>query len=217
MSVIKRLSATLSATVDKWVGDIENHDAVIEAAIHDARQSTARAKVRMGRLQREGEQLEERLQQLCKDEARWLQRAQGMAEQDEEKALACLQRRKACQQQILDTEQVVKRHQAAQTKLEEQVRQAETRLQEMIRNRNTLRARESVAEASTTLAKFEDRGVIDSEAAFERWETRVMEHELGMESEVGPDSLEQSFVVAEERDQLLAELHQLTEQGKNDD
>ncbi|MES9853586.1 MAG: PspA/IM30 family protein [Candidatus Thiodiazotropha sp. L084R] len=216
MSVIKRLSATLSASVDKWVGEIENHDAVIEAAILDARQSTAKAKVRVDRLHREGEKMQERLARLSNEATRWRQRAISVADQDVEKALTCLQRQHDCEHHMETAKQAIKKHQAAQLKLTDQVRQAEARLQEMIQSRNSLRARESVAEASRSLAKFEGLEAIDSEATFERWETRLMTHEMEMEYEpsIG-DSLEQNFIKEEAREQLLAELQQLTQEKKN--
>jgi phage shock protein A len=215
MSVIKRLSATLSANVDKWVGEIENHDAVIEAAIRDARQSTARAKVRLDRLLREGEQMQDRLKRLHDEATRWRQRAISVADEDVDRALACLQRNHDCEHQIEEAKQAVNQHKAAQTKLADQLRQAETRLQEMIHNRNNLRARESVTEASRSLAKIQGLETIDSDATFERWETRIMAHEMEIQHEPSDDPLEQSFTQAEERERLITELQQLTQEEQN--
>jgi phage shock protein A len=215
MSVIKRLSATLSANVDKWVGEIENHDAVIDAAIRDARQSTARAKVRLDRLLREGEQMQDRLKRLSDEAARWRQRAVSVADQDVEKALACLQRRHDCEHQIEEAKRAIHQHQTAQTKLSDQVRQAESRLQEMIQNRNNLRARESVTEASRSLAKIQGLETINSDATFERWETRIMAYEMETLHEPSGDPLEQSFTQAEERERLITELQQLTQEEQN--
>ena len=49
MSIFKRLSATLVTSIDRVVGEIENHDAVIQASINDIRKKVAEAKVRLGK------------------------------------------------------------------------------------------------------------------------------------------------------------------------
>jgi phage shock protein A len=215
MSAIKRLSATLSANLDKWVGEIENHDAVIEVAIRDARQNTARAKVRLDRLFREGEQMRDRLEQLQNEAESWRQRACKVAEKDVKKALACLQRHHDSKHQMEDLKQAINRHQSAQSKLAEQVRFTETRLREMVENRNHFRARESVVEASRSLAKIHDLETIDSDATFERWETQIMVHEIEMQHEPSGDPLKEHFLQAEERERLINELRQLTQEEQN--
>ena len=68
MSVFKRLSATLFSHVDRAVSEIENHDAIIEAAIRDQQRALAKAKVRLNRLRAEGRKLEKRLSE--RDHAR---------------------------------------------------------------------------------------------------------------------------------------------------
>ncbi|MCP3908449.1 MAG: hypothetical protein GY712_10590, partial [Oceanicoccus sp.] len=47
MSTLKRLSATLFTRIDHMVSQVENHDAVIESAVRDVRQTAARARVRL--------------------------------------------------------------------------------------------------------------------------------------------------------------------------
>ena len=57
MSIIRRLQATISAGLDNAVSQVENHDAVVEAALKDARTAAARARVRLARVQKEEETL----------------------------------------------------------------------------------------------------------------------------------------------------------------
>lgn len=45
MSLFKRLSATLVSRIDQVVGEIENHDAVIQVALNDMRKKIAEARV----------------------------------------------------------------------------------------------------------------------------------------------------------------------------
>ena len=53
MSIFRRLQATISASLDNAVSQVENHDAVVEAALKDARAAAARARVRLARVQKE--------------------------------------------------------------------------------------------------------------------------------------------------------------------
>ena len=44
MSIIRRVTATLSANLDEAISRIENHDAVIAAALEETRDAAARLK-----------------------------------------------------------------------------------------------------------------------------------------------------------------------------
>ena len=47
MNLIKRLTTSVSATLDSAVGQLENHDAIIETTIKETRQSVAKTKARI--------------------------------------------------------------------------------------------------------------------------------------------------------------------------
>jgi phage shock protein A len=47
MGLFKRISATVSATVGDAVSAMENHDAVVEASLHDMRRASEKAKTRL--------------------------------------------------------------------------------------------------------------------------------------------------------------------------
>ena len=108
MSVFKRLSATFSSRIDHLVGQIENHDAVVEAAIRDARQAVAKSKVRLSRLKADGIRLRRKRAELLQAESQWTQRAKDSATQDENRALECLRRRQDCQQQITELDKALR-------------------------------------------------------------------------------------------------------------
>ena len=74
MSIFKRLHTTLRSRVDHMVSEIENHDAVIEAAIREARRSVARSKVRLAGLKGDGMRLRRRLSELRDAERQWTKR-----------------------------------------------------------------------------------------------------------------------------------------------
>ena len=50
MSIIKRISTSVMATIDELVGEIENHDALIKAAIDEQKKKIATAKVQLGKI-----------------------------------------------------------------------------------------------------------------------------------------------------------------------
>ena len=61
MKLIKRLSTTLSATLDSAVGQLENHDAIVEATIKQTRQSVAKTKARINTLKQQLNAYEQQL------------------------------------------------------------------------------------------------------------------------------------------------------------
>lgn len=216
MSIIKRLTTTIVARVDQLVGGIENHDAVIEAAIKDARQATAKAKVRLQRLSQERQKMAARIVELRNKEAEWTQRAQHVAAQDEEKALACIRRRRECQRQIDELTAAVAKQRQAEDKISADVRDAETRISEMNQKRSLMRTRESAAEALATFNRFDEAQTINVDDTFERWEVRVSEAELRSDCSLqqdGFDNLEREFIDAEERASLRSELETLNKES----
>ncbi len=215
MSLFKRITTTISARVDQLVGEIENHDAVVEAAIKDARQATAKAKVRLQRLTQERQKLESRIDGLRQREIEWTERAQRSAEPDEDKALACLRRRRECQRQIAELSAAVTKQREAEEKISADVRQAETRINEMNQKRSLMRTRESAAEALANFSRLDEVQSINVDDTFDRWEIRITEAETRNGTNLqndAVDSLEREFIDTEERESLRSELAALTKE-----
>ena len=213
MSIFKRLTATFSSRVDQMVTQIENHDAVVEVAIRESRQATAKAKVRLSRVQRDGEQLRTKISQLQKEEQLWTSRAREVAQQDEGRALECLRRRKLCQQHLAQLEKALKQHEGLEQRLVQDIKAAEHKLAELSQQRNLMRTRQSAAEALNSISGLDENVALDVAGAFERWEIKVTEAELevGTGYSVGDsyDLLDREFLDAEDKAGLQAELQQL--------
>jgi phage shock protein A len=209
MSIFKRLSATFSSRVDQMVSQIENHDAVVEVAIKESRQATAKAKVRLARVQRDGELLRNKISQLQNDETLWTNRAREMAHKDEDKALECVRRRKLCQKQLEQYTQALKKHEALEQRLAQDIHAAERKLAEMNQQRNLMRTRQSAAQALNSISGVDETVALDVAEAFERWEIKVTESELEVGTVDSMDLLEQEFLEAEDKQTLQAELEQL--------
>lgn len=216
MSIIKRLTTTIVARVDQLVGGIENHDAVVEAAIKDARQATAKAKIRLQRLTQERQKMAARIAELRNKDVEWTRRAQQVAAQDEEKALVCIRRRRECQRQIDELTAAVAKQRQAEDKICADVRDAETRISEMNQKRSLMRTRESAAEALANFNRLDDGQTINVDDTFERWEVRVSEAEMRTGCSLQNDSfdnLEREFIDAEERASLCSELEALNKEA----
>jgi len=209
MSIFKRLTATFSSRVDQMVSQIENHDAVVEVAIKESRQATAKAKVRLARVQRDGELLRSKISQLQKDETLWTSRAREVAHKDQERALECMRRRKLCQKQLEQYEQALKKHEALEQKLAQDIHSAERKLTEMSQQRNLMRTRQSAAEALNSISGVDESVALDVAQAFERWEVKVTESELEVGSIDSVDLLEREFMQIEDKQALQAELEEL--------
>lgn len=219
MSKFKRFTASISAHVDQLVSGIENHDAVIEAAIRDARETTARAKTRLGRFAQERERLEHRLADLQAAEVQWAERAKQTAQSDQDTALACLRRRRECQKQMTELNATIATQRKIEEKIAADVRTAEARIQDMNQKRSQMRTRESAAEAVASFARLDDLQSTNVEDTFERWETRVSMSEMTSNVtsvDLAGDELERRFSSAEERTSLVAELRALTEDANHE-
>ncbi len=214
MSLFKRLSTTLVARIDALVGQVENHDAVAEAAITETRRAVAQAKVRLTAFQREEEKLEADLATQRRAEAAWTERARQSAG-DDAKALACLRRRRECARQIASLEEALQTHRTAEQRMAADIRSAEERLGQLTRQRNLMRTRQSAARALHTTADAAGPAGLDLEKTFERWEASLLEQEMALGTGPAVDPLERDFADAEEDEALRAELARLTGEREN--
>lgn len=209
MSVFKRLSATMFSQVDRVVSEIENHDAIIEAAIRDNQRALAKARVRLNRLQADGRRLQQRLDHFKASEQQWTRRAQEQAGQDEDTALQCLRKRRECRKQIDGLETTLAEHRRAESRMAKELEAMSGRIEEIKHQRNLLRTRQSTADAMRTFRAIEDCSYIDIDSTFEKWEVRVTEAELDSGDLEPSDSLEQQFIEAEDLEDLKSELADL--------
>jgi phage shock protein A len=204
--------------VDRLVGQMENHDAVIEAAIKEQRQAVAKAKVRLERLRREGDRLRSELAASRRETEKWTERARDSAqEKDEETALECLRRRRASQKRTVEVAEAVQRHESAEEKLGRDVGTAEKRLRDLDEQRHLMRTRQSAAEALRATGDMAPASPIDVSAAFERWSESVAEAELTSDTAEETDPLARRFEEQEERDDLKAELKALVDEKESRD
>ena len=209
MSLFRRISTSISSTVDRAVSKVENHDAIINSALRDTQQAAARSRVRLARVRKDGESLKTRRGELQLAVSRWTDRAKSIAADDESKALECLRRRKDCEKQLLNVADSIEKHDELEERISEQVKKIEERVNEVAQQRNMMRSRQSVAEAMRTINNIEGVSHGEIEDTFDRWEINLGESEILMGAVSNTDPLESAFLAEEDTAELRAELDEL--------
>ena len=216
MSLIRRISATLTSSVDRAVSKVENHDAIVNAALRDTQQAAARSRVRLARVRKDGQALKDRYQSLQLAETRWTERARSVAASDEAKALECLRRRKECAKQIRNLEDSIEKHEELEGRIAEQVKKIDARIGEVAQQRNMMRSRQSVAEAMRAIHNIEGVSYGEIEDTFDRWEINLGETEFLFGAHASADPLDTEFLAEEDTEALRAELAELLQSEKED-
>lgn len=212
MSLFRRITATLSASMDSVVGRVEDHDAIIESSIYDCRKAASRIKVRLARVQKDGQQLRQRKNRTEQDLASWTERALNTMNQDEGTALQCLKRKQQSEAQLQQITESLQQFQQSEKQLRQNLAEIQFRLSEISQKRNTMRSRQSVSEATRILNKVEDYSNGSLDETFDRWEARLLETEMLCDSNDSVDSFENAFIESEEKQALKAELQLLAAQ-----
>jgi phage shock protein A len=210
MGIINRITTTLTASVDKAVSQVENHDAVIDVSIKDCRAALAKAQVRYSRVKKDRDNLESKLNELQEMEITWKNRAKSVAAEDEKMALDCLHRKNICKKRITETQKSLSQHNELEQRVSSSIKKIEKRLADITQQRNMMRSRHSAADALRTINSIEGSTSNDVDDTFERWELVVSEaeYEVGQEIE-SVDTLDKTFCEKEDEAALRAELAQL--------
>ena len=216
MSLIRRISTSITSSVDRAVSRVENHDAIINAALRDTQQAAARSRVRLERVRKDGHNLKTRYANLQQAVGRWTDRARRIAGDDEAKALECLRRRKDCEMQLRNLEDSIEKHEELEARISEQVKKIEARIGEIAQQRNMMRSRQSVAEAMRTINNIEGVSYGEIEDTFDRWEINLGETEILMGAMTDRDPLDSAFLAEEDTAELRAELEDLLQSDKED-
>lgn len=215
MRIFTRISTSVMAALDRAVSTMENHDALVEAAINEVRQAIGQARARFHRVQSDSERLRARIAALRGTAEQWAERA-VQAGVSEDTALECLRRRRDCGIQIAQSEDLLRQQQSLSGRLHETLSRMESRLRELQRQRDDLRTREAAAEVLRVGETFQgNSAAADIDRTLERWDAKIAADELVVEPSADVDTLERSFLADEERASLRDELRRL-QSGQGD-
>ena len=209
MSLLKRLSFTLVSRIDKVVGEIENHDAVIQAALTDMRKKIAEARVRLTQVQCEAERQSREAVEQQQAADRWRQRAVETAPHDDNKALECLRRAKRCEQLAARAQGVLAQFEQTGERLAQDIEASEQRLRELKQKQTLMRARQSSGMAMNATHETEGEVLRQLDDSFDRWEISLGQIELAVDHPEPVDRLEREFSSREQESALRDELARL--------
>ncbi len=209
MKLIKRLSTTISATLDSAVGQLENHDAIVEASIKQTRQSVAKTKARINTLRQQHTAYQSQLKEAREQYDVWTERAAKLASTEQEKALQCVARRNQCEADIGRLSYSEKQQGELIREVSANLQTLQTKLDEMTQKHNLMRSRQTVADVNRAVAYAStDDSLSDT---FERWESAVLEHEFAVSDACARDFLDVELTRQEDEADLLAQLAIITQ------
>lgn len=209
MNILQRITASFSGSIENAVSQLENHEAVVHAALKDTRAMAAKAKVRLARVKQDGDKLNSKLTKLQRMETVWAERAVSVPASDEKKALECVKRRNYCLAEIETTTKAITEHKKQEQNLRETVSSIEARIGEIENAKNLLRTRQTTAEAQRAVVKLESSSSLAVDDVLERWEMSILQTEYDGSINSQIDDLDMEFEELETAEELKAQLEVL--------
>jgi phage shock protein A len=211
MARFKRWTHGFVTSIDSMIVQVENHEALATSALRDLEQGVARSRVQLMRVERDGRALKQALSEEQEATQRWRERARR--EEQEARALECLRRHKRSEARVAELKHNQAEHERIEQQLKRDVQTLERRLVELRQQRNTMRTRQSRAEAFSVAQGQGDVEQGEIGQIFERWESRVAETEVASGCLVASiDGFDEEFLDAEEAASLKLELQALKEE-----
>ena len=207
MRVFHRLKRALSSSIGGLLDDIENHEAVVAATIHEVERNALRVKGHRDGCERRIETLQRRTLELDEEFRRWRERARRLRH-EREKALECVRRLRSAAVARKDALDELARQRELLGVLCADERMIDSKLDELRRQSARLSSRQAATDADGARP---DR--VDVDDVIRRWEARITQSEtLGGPGtrETDPSSpeltpMEEAALVSAELDRLLAE------------
>lgn len=214
MAHFKRWTSGLVTRVDSIVVQIENQEALVESAILDLGQRVARARAQLSRVRKDGDALRRRVSEAESAATLWRDRAR--TEPERTRALECLRRAKRAREHHRELEQRAAEHERAEQRLRRDVASIEQRLEVVREQQNTMRTRQTRAEALALLRSIQGDTGYEVDQVLERWDARILETEVVAGcAEDAFDPFVERFEREEEAGELLAELELLRKEERS--
>lgn len=213
MAILKRWTTGFVSRVDTITEKIENQEALVDSAIVDMSRRVARARVQLGRVKRDGETLARQCHEAASEALRWQDRAR--TEPDRHRALECLRRSKRLAGNHGELQERLSGHEQTEQRLRRDIGMIEQKLEQLRGQRNTMRTRQTRAEALALLQSEGSGDYVDLEQILERWDERITQAEImaGCSNELA-DPLAEQYDALEDEDALEAELDQLRKEER---
>jgi phage shock protein A len=219
MSILKRLSTTLISRIDRVVTEIENHDAVIQAALDEMNSKMAKAKIALNQACRERDRIKAELETQRHNVHRWQERAIICAKTDESKALECLRRSHRSRDQAAALQKSLGEYTRSIEKMTGNIQSSAQRLNEMKQRLTLMRAKQATSKVGATVRSPCCDSESIAEDTFNRWEMHINHDDIPLDcaanaAEDTVDELEHEFITQEQQDDLHNELAALLAKEK---
>lgn len=215
MSILKRLSTTLISRIDRVVTEIENHDAVIQAALNEMNNKMAKAKIALNQACRERNSIKAELETQQSNVHRWQERAIICAKTDESKALECLRRSHKSRDRAAVLQKSLDEYTRSIEKMTSNIQLSAQRLNEMKQRLTLMRAKQATSKTDATV--HSNCGDAESivEDTFNRWEMHLNHDDIPLDCTTDDmDELEHEFITQEQQNDLRSELTALLTREK---
>lgn len=215
MSILKRLSTTLISRIDRVVTEIENHDAVIQAALNEMNRKMAKAKIALNQACRERDRIKTELETQQSNVHRWQERAIICAKTDESKALECLRRSHKSRDRAAVLQKSLDEYTRSIEKMTGNIQSSAQRLNEMKQRLTLMRAKQATSKTDATV--HSNCGDAESivEDTFNRWEMHLNHDDIPLDCTTDDmDELEHEFITQEQQNDLRSELTALLTREK---
>ena len=177
MTRIKRFTATLFAQFNSFVDQIENHEAIAESALKQFRAGIAKARYQAKCLMIEVQGLDRKLKALNEEREKWTARARRFKDADHSKAIACMRRLKAVENEIAQMQEQRDRTQESFEAVKKDLEKIEHKYRELQCRYKVLSARDARVSTLNYLGEHisDDDNILD---LFDRWQAKVEKNEI---------------------------------------
>lgn len=215
MSILKRLSTTLISRIDRVVTEIENHDAVIQAALNEMNSKMAKAKIALNQACRERDRIKTELETQQSNVHRWQERAIICAKTDESKALECLRRSHKSRDRAAGLQKSLNEYARSIEKMTGNIQSSAQRLNEMKQRLTLMRAKQATNKTDATIHSTCGDAESIVEDTFNRWEMHLNHDDIPFDCAIDDvDELEHEFITQEQQNDLRNELTALLTREK---
>jgi phage shock protein A len=210
MKTIKRILSGFFASIDHLADQVENHEALANAALRDMEKAVLKAQVQLNSVKEDADKMSEQKMQFEQKVKAWHERAQKIANTDRQKALECLKRKKQAEQRLFEVSDCQKKHSELKAVLIKDLNRLQEQLVKLKQKRNILLTKESQVKALKSMSVDNSLVYEDIDQLFKRWELAVATPELNNSLDTAvEDTLEVEFESQEEIEALSKELDQI--------
>ena len=210
MKTFKRLKTTLTASFENFVNEVENQEAIIDAAILEIKDVLAQTKIQIANAAREQDKIALSKKELQKNANLWRLRAKRSVEKDRDTAKSCINKALNLEADIRDLDHQAEDAINRQGKLQKEKAMIEIKLRDI----QSKKAHMLGLQKSNSLNKFDSNfGNACVEDVFKRWEEKLIRDEVSyskFKDYEYEDQLEKHFIDEELEERLEQELDQLS-------